>query len=83
MSLSEKDEPALGEAVAIQATNRYPIYPDENLNKYVTLVGRTVGASSATAESEILFCRSRHRSGQRILRAARLRLHHPRRRWHR
>ena len=55
MSLSEKDEPALGEAVALQATNRYPIYPDENLNKYVTLVGRTVGAASAMPNVKYYF----------------------------
>ncbi|HEX4792201.1 MAG TPA: M48 family metalloprotease [Humisphaera sp.] len=46
-SITEKDEPSLGETVAIQVTNRYPVYPDANLNRYVTLVGRTVAASSS------------------------------------
>ena len=46
-SITEKDEPSLGETVAIQVTNRYPVYPDQNLNRYVTLVGRTVAASSS------------------------------------
>src|SRR5690348_7491565 len=55
LSLSEKDEPALGEAVALQATNRYPIYPDEKLNRYVTLVGRTVGAASAMPNLKYYF----------------------------
>jgi predicted Zn-dependent protease len=55
LSLSEKDEPALGESVALQATNRYPIYQDQNLNKYVTLVGRTVGAASALPNIKYYF----------------------------
>jgi beta-barrel assembly-enhancing protease len=46
MALGEKDEPALGEAVALQATNRYSIYPDKNLNRYVTLVGSTVATAA-------------------------------------
>lgn len=45
-ALSEKNEPAIGESVALQATNRYPIYPDKELTRYVTLVGRTVGSAS-------------------------------------
>ena len=45
-SLSEKDEDSLGQSVALQATNRYPVYADATLNRYVTLVGRTVGAAS-------------------------------------
>ena len=39
-------EPALGQAVAVQATSRTPLYRDEKLTRYVTLVGRTVAASS-------------------------------------
>jgi predicted Zn-dependent protease len=46
VALGEKDEPALGEAVALQATNRYTIYQDQNLNRYVTLVGRTVATAA-------------------------------------
>jgi len=46
LTMSEKDEPALGQAVAVQATNRYPLYRDQALTRYVTLVGRTVGAAS-------------------------------------
>ncbi|MDB5302371.1 MAG: putative Peptidase Ste24p [Phycisphaerales bacterium] len=46
MALGEKDEPALGEAVALQATNRYAIYQDQSLNRYVTLVGRTVATAA-------------------------------------
>jgi predicted Zn-dependent protease len=47
VAMSEKDEPALGQSVAVQATNRYPLYHDQALTRYVTLVGRVVGASSA------------------------------------
>ncbi|HZL34834.1 MAG TPA: M48 family metalloprotease [Tepidisphaeraceae bacterium] len=54
-SLSEKDEQGLGEAVAVRATNTYPIYPDQNLNRYVTLVGRTVGAASPEPKLKLYF----------------------------
>ena len=45
-ALDEKAEPALGSSVGVQATNRYPLLQDKNLTQYVTLVGRTIGASS-------------------------------------
>lgn len=46
-TLSTKDEDAIGQAVALQATNRWPIDQDQSLNRYVTLVCRTIAASSA------------------------------------
>jgi predicted Zn-dependent protease len=54
-SLSEKDEISIGQSVAVQATNRWKIYPDEKLNRYVTLVARTVGQSSPETKLK-LFC---------------------------
>lgn len=43
---NESIEPALGQSVAVQVTNRYRLYRDPALNRYVTLVGRTVGLTS-------------------------------------
>jgi len=54
-SITEKDEPSLGEAVAIQVTNRYPISRDKALTRYVTLVGRTVGAASTMPNVKYYF----------------------------
>src|SRR5690348_11466076 len=46
--LSEKDEDSIGQSVALEATNRYPLYRDQKLVRYVTLVARTVGAVSSS-----------------------------------
>ncbi len=45
-SLSKKQEDSIGQSVALQATNRWPVYPDANVNKYVTRVARVVAAAS-------------------------------------
>jgi len=51
----DKKEPEIGESVALQVTNRYPLYQDKNLTRYVTLVGRTVGASSSNPALKYYF----------------------------
>jgi predicted Zn-dependent protease len=53
--ITEKDEPSLGEAVALQVTNRYPVSRDKALTRYVTLVGRTVGAASTMPNLKYYF----------------------------
>jgi predicted Zn-dependent protease len=55
LTVGEKDEPGLGETVVMQVTNRYPVYSNPSLNRYVTLVGRTVAASSKMPEIDYYF----------------------------
>jgi beta-barrel assembly-enhancing protease len=55
VSLSEKDEKAMGESVAMAVTTRYPIVRDEKLNQYVTLVGLTLASSSPRPDTNWLF----------------------------
>ena len=45
-SISEKDEQAMGESVAMAVTTRYPIVRDQKLNQYVALVGLTLANAS-------------------------------------
>src|SRR5438105_307446 len=47
LALSEADEPALGQSVALQVVAKYPLVINPDLNEYVTRVGRIVGASSS------------------------------------
>lgn len=54
-TMGEKDEPALGQAVALQVTNTYPLYRDQALNAYVTKVGRVVGAASPRSDIKYYF----------------------------
>jgi predicted Zn-dependent protease len=51
----DKKEPEIGESVALQVTNRYQLYQDKNLTRYVTLVGRTVGAGSSNPALKYYF----------------------------
>ena len=51
----KKEEPNLGISVVDQVTNRYPVDPDQSLNRYVTLVGRTVAASSSLPTIDYYF----------------------------
>jgi predicted Zn-dependent protease len=55
VTITEKQEDSIGQSVAVQATNRWNIYPDATLNKYVTLVGRTVGAASPASSLKLYF----------------------------
>lgn len=44
--MNEKSEDAIGQSVALQATNRWRIYQDPDLNKYLTKVARVVATAS-------------------------------------
>jgi predicted Zn-dependent protease len=48
-------EPQLGQTVAVQATNTYHLYPDDRLEKYVTLVGLTVASVSRRPDYHYVF----------------------------
>src|SRR5689334_2088472 len=54
-SLSEADEPAMGEAVVCAVTNRYRLSSDEKLNKYVNLVGLAVASTCPNQDIEFSF----------------------------
>lgn len=54
-SITERDEPAMGQAVAMQVTNRYRIDPDTKLNQYVVLVGLTLTTTSPRPDGNWLF----------------------------
>jgi predicted Zn-dependent protease len=54
-TLGEAQEDALGQSVAISATNRYRLDPNESLNKYVTLVGLTVASASPRPDGNYVF----------------------------
>src|SRR5947208_12972410 len=51
-SLSEADEPAMGEAVVCAVTNRYRLSRDEALTKYVNLVGLSVASTCPNQDIE-------------------------------
>lgn len=46
-TISDDDEDAIGQSVALEATSRYSLCRDERLTRYVTLVARTVGSVSS------------------------------------
>ena len=54
-SLSESDEQAMGESVAMTVTTAYPVDRDKQLNQYVTLVGLTLANASAHPDANWLF----------------------------
>ena len=54
-SLSEKDEQAMGESVAMAVTTRYPVVSTASLNQYVTLVGLTLANASRRPDGNWLF----------------------------
>jgi len=54
-TLGEAQEDALGQSVAISATNRYKLDPNESLNRYVTLVGLTVASASPRPDGNYVF----------------------------
>jgi predicted Zn-dependent protease len=55
LTMSENEEPQLGRAVAIAATNRWPLYDNANVSKYVTLVGMSVASVSSNPTWEWTF----------------------------
>lgn len=54
-ALSERDERAMGESVAMQVTARYRIDPDTKLNQYVVLVGLTLANASPRPDGNWYF----------------------------
>lgn len=54
-SLSEKDEDAIGQSVAIAITSQYPLVQNPNLQRYVNLVGLTVASVSPNAGGNWVF----------------------------
>ena len=53
--LSQKDEDAIGQSVAIAITNQYPLVRNDNLQRYVNLVGLTVASVSPSAGGNWIF----------------------------
>ncbi|HET6252167.1 MAG TPA: M48 family metalloprotease, partial [Tepidisphaeraceae bacterium] len=49
-TLSDSAEISLGQSIGLQATNTYKLDHDPDLQRYVTLVGRTVGAASPASQ---------------------------------
>jgi predicted Zn-dependent protease len=54
-TLGPKEENAIGESVAVAVTNRYPLVPNDNLQKYVMLVGLTVANASPNPAAPWVF----------------------------
>lgn len=54
-ALGEKDEDALGQSVGLAVTNRYGVVKNDNLTRYVTLVGLTVAAGSPRPAGNYVF----------------------------
>jgi predicted Zn-dependent protease len=55
ITLSEEQEDEMGRTVAIAATNRWPLYDNPELTKYVTLVGLTLASVSARPDGNWVF----------------------------
>lgn len=55
LSLSETQEDAMGQSVAVAITNRHGLDANAALNKYVSLVGKTVAAASPRGDVEFVF----------------------------
>src|SRR5437773_2391483 len=54
-SLSERDEDAMGQSVAVTLTNQYGLNDDESLARYVTLVGLTIASVSPRPDGNYVF----------------------------
>ncbi len=55
MTLSQKDEDAIGQSVAISITSQYPLVQNPNLQRYVNLVGLTVASVSPNPGGNWIF----------------------------
>jgi predicted Zn-dependent protease len=55
VTLGERQENAIGESVAVAITNRYQLVPNDNLQRYVMLVGLTVANSSPNPNAKWIF----------------------------
>src|SRR5262249_24882203 len=54
-SLSQKDEDTIGQSVGVALTNQYPLVANDNLQKYVNLVGLTVANASPSPGGNWVF----------------------------
>jgi predicted Zn-dependent protease len=54
-TMSERDEKAMGQSVAMQVTSRYRITSEQKLNQYVVLVGLTLASSSERPDGNWFF----------------------------
>jgi len=54
-SISEKDERAMGESVAMAVTTKHPVVKNEKLNRYVALVGLTLANASSRPDGNWLY----------------------------
>jgi beta-barrel assembly-enhancing protease len=54
-SLSQKDEDTIGQSVGVALTNQYPLVANDNLQKYVNLVGLTVANVSSNPGGNWVF----------------------------
>jgi predicted Zn-dependent protease len=55
LTMNESDEDELGRAVAIAATNKWPLFDNPALTKYVTLVGLTLADSTSRPDGNWIF----------------------------
>ncbi len=55
ITLSESDEPALGQSVGLSVTNTYPVLKNDALTKYVTLVGFTLASTQNDSNLRCVF----------------------------
>jgi predicted Zn-dependent protease len=55
MTLGPAQENAIGESVGVAITNRYPLVPNDNLQRYVMLVGLTVASASPMPTAPWMF----------------------------
>jgi predicted Zn-dependent protease len=54
LSLDEREERAMGQAVALEATARDPVLKDEAVNRYVLMVGQAVADSAPSGGSPVV-----------------------------
>lgn len=55
LTMSEADEDEMGRSVAIAATNKWPLYDNPALTKYVTLIGLTLADASPRPDGNWVF----------------------------
>lgn len=55
ITMSDSDEDELGRSVAIAATNKWPLYDNPALTRYVTLVGLTLADSTSRPDGNWVF----------------------------
>jgi len=53
--MNEKNEPAIGQAVSLALTNQYGVSSNEQLEKYVVLVGQTIASRTPRADQPWVF----------------------------